>query len=1704
MTTNELAMFKSSLDLATTDKVDTWQELSDFVAVVKEIHVLAAMATFDPSANVNVSLSDTDFALLGIRGVTEDNLDALLKLIAETFNDVAPPSLSGIQALVNGLASLADGQRVLVDLVKAYDGTPENTEAITLNYNAAGLDQVQDKHLDGLNRVFLALVDRDERDSFGEVRTLVNQYFSAYSVLEAAADGNGSTPSQANPYPAMLTAGDFASLGLNQVSSAVEIKLANDLISHLNFTSVESSEQQIQLADLVDNLLALAAGSGVSDRISLAALHHAGITHVTADSLYAFLSLVASSNDNGSQIDTLAELQQLALDGVALQISSLAEIQAYSSAAINALPSPAPDTETFARAGIVGVTQANTSTLLSVLASTPVSGSEVQSIADVQRIVDAMTTVMTDATQATRQDYASLGISLGAIALPSDPTIGQTTSNNALQLFNEIIANSFESLTDSVASIDSFNELQTMSTLVTALYGLAAAPSASILAPVAGITLETLALAGLDMLDPISFESFLQLVNQTAADGAAINTYEELLALAQQAVVQGAAISAIRAFAQTNAGTSPVLQTYQVAGVTGLTDANGQPNTVLLRAVNEALLTASVNGQSVDTTAEIQAVVNAYSRTLFEANGTASDATVADPTHADFLLIGATHAGGLSAEGLSVLNDVIGNKSVLGVDSVSEIEDLALTIDGLMTLQSEGTWVAGATLPTSLSLNQGMLDALKELGISGLEVSDLPKFFETLAAQPSASSMDSLAELQAIASRVIEENALNVLRNYANNNSGVAPTRREYNILGISGLTNTLLASYNDALATVSLELDLTNSIAKQQVIDMTNAFQKIFTEANGLQLDSDPLLTPNRADYLAIGSTVASTLANGSTAQSLLTDAIATGTQTAVDRVSKIDALARVAEKVTSAADVALQPVNLVVQDLILLGLHGINEFVLAQLLIDIAATPDDGSAVDSLAELQAVIDAISDRMPTVSGVSISISSRAGTSSFITNQLNQTITASLDTVLDPTRYQVFGRVDGEVSSGVSGWVNVSSFVTGNMLTWSNVTLESGNGRSIQLKIVDTLIGSERESPVLNRSYRYLDPAVFASLIPPTLRLEADYPIVAGMPEVPGGNLRLSLSIAAPAETGELRLFISDASNPNPVEIASLYHAATRSLIPLYPLPEGEWSVQYKMFDLAGNGSQISGSLSVRIVSPQNMLSQEDPYSYGVGAGSRLLEAISRDAVSVGGTNTSVTIDASGKRLDLINQLNMDPTLNAGSSLRAEIQIDNVAVRPDGTAVALAQRDVDARFDAGQYGDFVFEATDVIMFRLYPQVVAQDGSVVDAADKALFANRVTQAYTGALHQVDLKIAEGVYGVSDYEVTYYKSMPDGTVIAFDWDAETGTGGTFYDTNNDGSYDLITLFIRDGGRGDVDGKADGVILDPGFAVFFQRSVPAPVVPVVPVTPVTPVVPVLPVVPEVPVTPVGPVVSENVLTSVIPGNLDFLRTPIPLGALTGLNMREVFSNLQEPVPQFIMPSYQDGMFQNGRFAFLRGWSTSDVSLLRIHDLFHPVQTSDYLEVRQSFDVVENPRITSSEGFRMTVIEVSGQPLAVYRGQQDLTLEAGIATEYQIQPDVFAHADPKAVVMLKMSQIDGKAIPAWIQFNGKTGKLLVQPPEGVSGDFVIRLVALDQAGREVVTIFRISISPRGEIGVGRTSFSDKIKQSMQGLAFNFVRNEG
>jgi hypothetical protein len=166
----------------------------------------------------------------------------------------------------------------------------------------------------------------------------------------------------------------------------------------------------------------------------------------------------------------------------------------------------------------------------------------------------------------------------------------------------------------------------------------------------------------------------------------------------------------------------------------------------------------------------------------------------------------------------------------------------------------------------------------------------------------------------------------------------------------------------------------------------------------------------------------------------------------------------------------------------------------------------------------------------------------------------------------------------------------------------------------------------------------------------------------------------------------------------------------------------------------------------------------------------------------------------------------------------------------------------------------------------------------------------------------------------------------------------------------------------------------------------------------------------------------------------------------------------------------------------------------------VFNEIQRESYLAGRVTFDEVDVQPVTNNRGFQMTVIEISNAPLAVYRGQPDLTVSAGILTEYQVQPDVFAHTDPNAVVVLKLSQADGQALPPWIQFNGKTGKFILNPPEGFVGNLVLRLVAVDQQGREVVTIFQISVRDSGQTSVGRMSFSDKIKQNVQAFSLTFL----
>jgi hypothetical protein len=94
---------------------------------------------------------------------------------------------------------------------------------------------------------------------------------------------------------------------------------------------------------------------------------------------------------------------------------------------------------------------------------------------------------------------------------------------------------------------------------------------------------------------------------------------------------------------------------------------------------------------------------------------------------------------------------------------------------------------------------------------------------------------------------------------------------------------------------------------------------------------------------------------------------------------------------------------------------------------------------------------------------------------------------------------------------------------------------------------------------------------------------------------------------------------------------------------------------------------------------------------------------------------------------------------------------------------------------------------------------------------------------GSLQKVEVNLpGEGLL-----DPVLLKQAKTGPWQSFDYDPITGTGAIFHDDDNDGSKERAVLWIRDGGRGDDDGLANGIILDP---VVFAGTLPAPILRVI----------------------------------------------------------------------------------------------------------------------------------------------------------------------------------------------------------------------------------------------------------------------------------
>ena len=413
-------------------------------------------------------------------------------------------------------------------------------------------------------------------------------------------------------------------------------------------------------------------------------------------------------------------------------------------------------------------------------------------------------------------------------------------------------------------------------------------------------------------------------VTPVASNGTLTGT--EVCSSASAAVVASStALSTISNYV--SGGTAPTTTTYGDAGVTGVNSTN-------LAGLNSFLVT--LTSAQRDSTAEVQAMVNAYAAVQAAADGNASNAA---PTlsAAQFAALGLSSID--STTELSLLNDVIGRKSGAAVDTQSELAELASVVQRVLA-QAAGTSVTPALT----------VDDLTSLGLTGVTSANLASVLAAITATADdGTGVDTVAELQALIDSV-STTAITSLSGYAN--GGNIPTVTTYGDAGVTGVNSTNLAGLNSFLVTLtSAQRDST-----AEVQAMVNAYAAVQAAADGNASNAAPTLSA--AQFAALGlSSIDST-----TELSLLNDVIGRKSGAAVDTQSELAALASVVERVLAqAAGTPVTPA-LTVADLTSLGLTGVTSANLDAVLAAINATADNGSGVDTLSKLQAVVNSVVD----------------------------------------------------------------------------------------------------------------------------------------------------------------------------------------------------------------------------------------------------------------------------------------------------------------------------------------------------------------------------------------------------------------------------------------------------------------------------------------------------------------------------------------------------------------------------------------------------------------------------------------------------------------------------------------------------------------------------------------------------------------------
>ncbi len=672
-----------------------------------------------------------ELELLGVDPIVEIYMPAIHNALSASADDGSEiPNIVNLQALINAAIVAADASLLLISTAAENDTATALSPSVE-DYLNIGMSGVDANNLAALNTVLNeATIGAFQVDSFVEVQFIVD----SYNQLLMAADGLDDQDQKA-------TQQNYQALGIFNIDSPVKVSLMGDVIDIQQSIDVDSVAKLKALAQAVNAVFEAAAG-GVA--VSLAQLQLLGVTDVTVDSLALVQQAIASSANDGSEVQLLTALQQLATAAAESINDAIAVI--VDAAENNSAIAAALTLSQYSSAIVTGVSSSNLAALNSVLDSANITGAEVNSSAKIQALVDSYQIVLdaadgvyNGAAKPSIEDYSNLGV------------VGVDTPFKA-----HLLGGSLDLLNN--ADVDSYDQLQALADAVAAVLTGAAGGVAP--------TFDQLISLGLNSVTTENLAAQQQAIAGTPVDGSGVQSILALQSLlGSTALAFIAALTALTAAADANDATAstPSVNDYKALAIVGVEGAN-------LANINGILNTANVVATDIDSVAELQQLVDSYLLIVEVADS--NTATAVTPTVADYSVLGIT---GVSASNLAQLNQVLNTSSILGEDVDSAVE-LQQMVDSYQRVLDAADGVHNnAVLPAAADYAR--------LGITGIDSAEKVLLMGQAIDLKNATEIDSIAKLQLLSAAV---------QGVMDGASGIAgvPTIAQLTLLGVAGVNS--------------------------------------------------------------------------------------------------------------------------------------------------------------------------------------------------------------------------------------------------------------------------------------------------------------------------------------------------------------------------------------------------------------------------------------------------------------------------------------------------------------------------------------------------------------------------------------------------------------------------------------------------------------------------------------------------------------------------------------------------------------------------------------------------------------------------------------------------------------------------------------------------------------------------------------------------